>query len=420
MRKQYSRLVQLPMLACILLFFSGCLKDKLTKTYKIIYPVYEEKSTVLANIKANKPVAIGKPGKIFLYGNYIFLNEIDKGVHIIDNSNPSSPVNVAFINIPGNLDIAVKGSTLYADFYTDLLAIDISNPLQAKMGKLLPKIFPERQWTNGFRPDTNRVIVGWIEKDTTVTIIERDSPPIGIGWGCINCMFAADANSSGNKSSVPGIAGSMSRFALVNDYLYAVNQSTLNAISVANSSDPVFSSANWVGWNIETVYPFKDKLFIGSSTGMFIFDIGNAANPERRGSFTHARACDPVVADDKYAFVTLRTGSFCDGTSNQLDVVNVEDVYNPRLVKTYGLTNPHGLAKDGNLLFICDGKDGLKVYDVSNVSNLKLLQHIKGMETYDAIAWNKKLLVVTTEGLRQYDYSNLNSIKLLSTIVTNK
>jgi len=84
------------------------------------------------------------------------------------------------------------------------------------------------------------------------------------------------------------------------------------------------------------------------------------------------------------------------------------------------LTNPFGLAKDGNYLFICDGRDGLKVYDASAVNNLKLLKHIPGMEAYDVIAWNKRLLLVTDKGLRQYDYSDIRNIQLLSTISVNR
>ena len=71
-----------------------------------------------------------------MYGNYIFLNEVNKGVHIIDNSNPAKPSIKAFINIPGNVDIAVKGSTLYADLFADLVVVDISNPLDAAFKKM--------------------------------------------------------------------------------------------------------------------------------------------------------------------------------------------------------------------------------------------------------------------------------------------
>ena len=416
MRKLLSAVARLS----TVLFFvlsTGCMKDKLTKTYTLLEPVYMNKTDVLANIKSNPPQPLENTGKIYLHGKYIFLNEVNKGVHIIDNSNPAKPVPVGFINIPGNIDIAVKGNTLYADLYTDLLAIDISNPLRAKLTKLVPDVFPERNYGNGYINDSSKIIVDWIKKDTTVDAVS----PTGL-FRCPNCMLLnADAGSpSANGSSfVPGIGGSMARFAIVNDYLFTVNLYQLGVLNISNEANPVIVSTTSVGWNIETIYPFKDKLFIGSSTGLFIYNISNAAAPVNEGQFTHARACDPVVADDSYAYVTLRSGTLCSGINNELDVINIQYSY-PSLVKTYPMTNPHGLAKDGNLLFVCDGKDGLKVFDATHPGDLKLLKNIKGIETYDVIAWDKKLLVVAKNGLYQYDYSDISNLRLLSTITINR
>jgi len=74
---------------CLLFFsFQSCLKDKLTHTYTIYTPIYETKEQVALNIKSNPAVEIQSPGNLFVYGHYIFLNEADKGVHIIDNTDP--------------------------------------------------------------------------------------------------------------------------------------------------------------------------------------------------------------------------------------------------------------------------------------------------------------------------------------------
>jgi len=172
--------------------------------------------------------------------------------------------------------------------------------------------------------------------------------------------------------------------------------------------------------NIETIYPFKNKLFIGSSSGMFIYDISSSGNPVKQGSFSHVVSCDPVIADDDYAYVTLRSGNSCNGFTNQMEVLDITNINNPSLVKTYPLTNPHGLSKDGNLLFICDGADGLKIYDAKNVSDIKLLKTIDGFIAYDVIAMNGVALVVSTDGLYQYSYGDVNDIQLLSKIQLTK
>src|SRR5215204_5111641 len=155
------KIILLPFLAITVFVLQSCLKDDVTRTYSIFEPIYKSKAEVHSEIKSSTPVSVSNPGKIYMYGNYIFLNEVNKGVHVIDNSNPASPVIKAFINIPGNVDIAVKGSALYADLFTDLVVVDISNPLDAALIKVVPKIFPERVYAAGFTPDPTKVIVGW-------------------------------------------------------------------------------------------------------------------------------------------------------------------------------------------------------------------------------------------------------------------
>lgn len=410
MHSQINRWITLFSLSILLIGASSCLKDKITKTYTIYTPVLKARAEVLAGINSDKPTSIVDPGKIYVYGNYIFLNELNKGVHIIDNTNPAMPVNKFFVSIPGNIDIAVKGSTLYADMFTDMLAIDISNPLNVKLTSVERHIFPERNYANGMIVDSSMVVTDWTKKDTIVEVLDNSSPmPF-----CNVCLFAsADAS---NKSATMGVAGSMARFSIVNDMLYAVNRFNLYSFQLTDPAHPVLVNTTNAGWNIETIYPFKDRLFLGSTGGMFIFNISNPVAPQRTGVFTHATACDPVVANDDYAYVTLRGGNFCQSNVNQLDVIDIKNLSQPQLIKTYPMKNPYGLAIDGNYVFVCDGIDGLKIYDATDPNGLKQIGHLEGMETYDVIAYNKRLIVVTKTALEQFDYSNINNIRSISRI----
>lgn len=406
----------------VALLFGGCIKDECKSTYSYTYyvPLYKTTAQVRANIKSNAPKAIKRPGKIYVRGNYIFLNDIDKGIHVIDNSNPSNPVNKAFIDIPGNMDIAVKGNTLYADLYTDMVTLDISNPLAVSVTKILDGVFPYRYYS-GFTADQSRIIAAWEKRDTTVT----ESCNARSAWP----VFATDvfmsysADGGGGKSSASvspyGVGGSMARFALVADRLYTVSNSDLNVFNIANAAQPSFSKKVNVGAGIETLYPFKSSLFIGSTTGMFIYNISNPDNPVKTGQFGHVQSCDPVVADDDYAYVTLRSGNSCGGFTNQMDVLKLNNLINPELVKTYPLTNPHGLAKDGNLVLVCDGKAGLKIYNASNPSGLQLLSTVSNLETYDVIALGGTAIVVAKDGLYQYNYTNSASPALLSKLTVS-
>ena len=233
----------------LLFVFNSCVKDKCTRRYVYWEPVYRTKDEVRANIKNNSSREIERPGKIYIRGNYIFLNEIDRGIHIIDNSNKSAPRNIAFIDIPGNLDMAVKGDILYADLYTDLVAIDITNPQQIIVKKFTENIFPERYYGNGFSQNPTMVIQDWVRKDTVVQtdcggnggLVWTDEYELDVFMSSSLSFWAQSGTAAGGGGSPFGVGGSMARFTIVNNYLYAVSNSALNVVSIVNGADPVFS-----------------------------------------------------------------------------------------------------------------------------------------------------------------------------------
>ncbi|HTE07838.1 MAG TPA: hypothetical protein VK628_03700, partial [Flavitalea sp.] len=195
-----------------MILFHGCAKkeNNLQKvTYTITQPVFASRSEVLANIRSSEPRLLENPGKIYIKGKYLLINEINKGVHIIDNSNPRNPVNTAFINIPGNLDIAMHGSYLYADLSSDLVAININDPLNAKLESVKRDMFPDK----GYSTDTTLILIALITKDTTI----YTEPGI---WFSDNVGNMPNASSSEKTAGVNGKGGSTSRFAISHNYLY--------------------------------------------------------------------------------------------------------------------------------------------------------------------------------------------------------
>jgi hypothetical protein len=291
--------------------------------------------------------------------------------------------------------------------------LDISNPVNVKPVTFLDNVIKDKNqywYSYQANPDSIKVLVDYIVRDTTV-----DATTYNRWASCPNCMYAR-ADGGAFYTSVAktnGIAGSMARFSIVNDYLYAVSSSQLYSINISIPASPQQTATRNLSWNIETIYPFANKLFIGSNQGMYIFDLTNPANPAQQSQFMHFTSCDPVIAEGNYAYITLRSGTSCRGTLNELDIVDISNLSAPSLKKTYSLNNPYGLSKDENKLFVCDGKNGLKVYDAADVNNLKLLSEFTGMETYDVIAMNGKAIMIAKDGLYQYTYSG-SSIKLLS------
>lgn len=431
MKKIFYQLTSLSVLLFAVLL-QGCLKDTVSTTYTSYEPVYKTKAEVMAGIKSSAATPLVNTGKLAIYGNYILVNEINKGVHVIDNANPSSPQNIAFIEIPGNLDLAVKNNMLYADIYIDMVTIDISNPHNASLKKINYNVFPERIYSGGFTGDSSKYIVDWVKHEATEkSEIDNNRQMVIEGiWvedvlmstGTFNAAPTAQSSSGGGQS----VGGAMARFTIVNNYLYTVGRSALSSFNISSASDPIIENTRPLGWNIETIYPLNDKLFIGSQTGMFIFDINNPGNPSILGTFSHACFGDPVIANDSYAFVTLKAMtdfSQCWGVApqrNEMDIVDISNITQPTLVKIYDMEEPQGLSLDGNHLFVCDGKGGLKVYDATDVNNLRLITTITDIdEPFDVITYNGKAIVVAKGGIAQYDYSNINSIRKLSTIAVN-
>jgi len=148
---------------------------------------------------------------------------------------------------------------------------------------------------------------------------------------------------------------------------------------------------------------------------MYIYDVNSSpSHPSLVGQFTHVRGCDPVIADDHFAYVTINDSSACLGFNNELQIVDISDLGNSFLVKSYTLSHPVGLSKDGNNLFVCDGQAGLKVYNAADVNNLQLIKDLKDGAVYDVVAENGLAIVVASDGMYQYDYSNLDNIHLIS------
>lgn len=413
--------IRFVLLGLLSVLVGACCSTQYVEYKSVVYqPVYKPAEEVRNGVKVSPARQLKNTGKIYVYGNYILINEINEGIHVVDNSNPSAPVVKSFIEIPGNGDMAVRNGILYADSYIDLVALDISNPAQAVLVKRIEDIFPSSLNADGFgfNDPAKGILVKVIAKDTIIKYSYKDcgdSNPIMTDGREFGGSNDAAANSKGN-GNMTGIGGSMARFTILDSYLYAIDRSNLQIFDIQTASNPKVWSKFNVGWDIETIYPFKDKLFIGSTTGMFVYDASTPWNPRLLSQFSHARACDPVVADDNYAYVTLRTGTACGGNQNQLDVLDIKDITRPRLIKSYPMQEPAGLGLDNGVLFICDGPAGLKVFDVTNPEDLKLLDWQSDMKTFDVIPLGYSLLMIGADGFYQYDYKDPKNLILLSKI----
>ncbi|MCC9166262.1 hypothetical protein [Pontibacter harenae] len=136
--------------------------------YTAYQPILMSRSQLETSILRKEPQPIVNPGKLYRFQHYILINEKYKGVHVIDNQDPKSPQNIAFIQVPGNIDFAVKQNVLYVDNAVDLVAIDISNPQDIQVAKRIRFALPPLSPPDNLSGDVDMgnvpadaVVVGW-------------------------------------------------------------------------------------------------------------------------------------------------------------------------------------------------------------------------------------------------------------------
>ncbi|HEX3007917.1 MAG TPA: hypothetical protein VHO90_09915 [Bacteroidales bacterium] len=225
----------------------------------------------------------------------------------------------------------------------------------------------------------------------------------------ISCESSDSDGTSGDGS---GKGGSLARFTISRNYLYTVDDQNLKVFNISQADAPDLVQTIPVGFRIETIFTKNNALFIGSEWGMYIYDITNPTSPEKLCYYQHIYSCDPIVANDTLAYLTLRTESFCGRNTNELQVIDIRDLSNPKFVSSVAMTKPYGLGVDGKHLFVCD--NGLKVLSLADARHPSLLKKFN-IPALDVIADNNLLMVLAADGLYQYSYQN-DTISFLSHI----
>ncbi len=385
------------------ILFTSCNDGSSLELYNIATPEYMNKEAFRSSVRITSPRDIIESGKIYAYEDFVLINDVNKGIHILDNSNPINPSKKAFIEILANKDMEVRGNFLYADSLMDLVVFDISDLNNILEVTRIEDVFSSYL----IRPTLDNLIIDYesyvYEEDTILVNWEitqeyREPQVVDTTFETLeDVALSSDAVSGGQ-------GGSLARFKIVDEYLYAVDNNNINIFDISDLESPLALHDVYAGFGIETIFNRDNYLFLGSTNGMYIYDITSANRPEFVSQFIHATACDPVVVDEDYAYVTLRGGNSCGAFDSSLEIIDITDIQNPSLITTYSLDNPYGLGIKDDLLFICDGTSGLKIYNKENVEDLQLLQTYQEVTAYDVIPLENRLIMIGGGVLYQYVY----------------
>lgn len=327
------------------------------------------------------------PVNMSIEGNRLFVSDPQTGVHIYDVTDPHAPFATMVIPLTYNRGTAIKDDILYANSAGAILAIRVT--------------------------DDSYEVVSTIKSDPVYVDGVPGFGPVrhdgGFGCACARREQPVVAPQGSTGSSY-------ATFAVIGDYLYYVDHSSLVTMDISVADKPRIVSQTGIGWDVETLYPTETYLFIGGTRGMYIYDRTKPQSPKMIGIIQHFRACDPVVVSGSTAYVTLRGGNRCGENRDVLLCVDISDPSAPTVVREKSLPTPYGMAIDQSLLYVSTGPNGFQLFDVQNPKEPQPISSWSERPTKDFI-WSEDLLyTMGFDGILIYDVSSPESPVLLSEI----
>lgn len=400
-----------------------------TKDYGKVEVTYQEATAIYGDIEAirSQPLnetirEITNPGKIYLGNDVILIGEEQEGIHVIDNSDPINPTSVNFINIPGNKEFFVKDNKIYAETYYDLVKIDISDMYNAVLDSRAEFVFQDL-WKNG-----EQTLIGFSYKEVTTTLDQKDDfyqqvlAENEIYLDYAKNIIPKSALPSSFAGSGSNVSGTANRVTYTKEHVYIIGNNSMYIVADHSQGLKKVDSKTNIGDGVETIFPFEDNLYIGSRSAVNIFNISDPKQPIEAYEFEHATACDPVLPADGVAYVTLRTADFsaCPGNTNSLLVLDTRDIYDVEQKKEIAMSSPFGMTIIGDDLYIGEGDNGLKIFDISNKYEPELKKSLDNIIAYDVIPHptiSNLILTTGLDGVSQYMINdNGESLTLQSSI----
>lgn len=227
------------------------------------------------------------------------------------------------------------------------------------------------------------------------------------------CAQVSCSQLDGSSGGV-GKGGSLAKFAIVDNRLFVADRTDIALYDISNKK-PVFTDNLQLNKSIDALFARDNKvLFSANREGLSIIDIDSEF--KEIGFVSHIVACDPVVANEHYAYVTIfqDESNGCFRGANTLQVLNVTDLNNIRMVNEMPMERPVGVAMANDHLFVCDNSK-IKVYELDNPKIPVKVAEYTSLKAYDIIALSNHLIIREPDGITQlaYDY-NEHSFELLS------
>jgi len=410
-------------LASATIFLASCNKNSgtITHTYNKATAQYADINQVRNTAIAAPAKNIEKAGKIYFGNAVLLIGEPNKGIHVFDNSNPSNPTNVSFIDLPYTNEFYVYGNQIYAISHYDLVKINISDLANPVIESRL-----ENAFGTPITDDQGRILMGFTYQVVTEEF-KLNSPEEEM-LRKNNKLYYDYQDQLIPVSEVPSSfigsgrkeKGTINKIALDNSHVYVVGGEELytfqdngGALSKVNEQE--------IGSDIETIYEEGDHLYVGTKSSMIVVSNANPSSPTVTGRYTHEVSCDPVLPNgNNIAYLTLRSvqADGCNGFVNLLEVIDISDKNNPRKIDEVLMASPYGMTMLDQHLFVGEGDNGISILDATNAADPIKVATVPAIKAFDVLrhpSLNNVILVTGHTGLKQYQFNpNANSLTELS------
>ncbi|HRG58206.1 MAG TPA: hypothetical protein PK323_04565 [Bacteroidia bacterium] len=240
----------------------------------------------------------------------------------------------------------------------------------------------------------------------------------------IIAIFSCSKQSANlSNENTKGKNGSLTRFAIKDNFMYAIDLNYLKVYDISNQDEPILRNKIKVDYGIETISIYGNYVYLGAVDGVYIIDIKNPSSPVELEKIEHHVSCDPVIVLHNRAYSTQRTNAIGCGniwTQSVLAVYDVVDPQKPTLINSISMEQPYGLAGENNWLFVCDeGKNGVVIFDISDPSNPVEKGLIEMEQPRDIILTYPYMIISSKTSFKIFNYSNVLQTTYVSTFELN-
>ena len=348
---------------------------------------------------------------IALDGDYAYIADGWGSLRIFDVSSPASPIEVGFIypdyyryargiEVVGNYayvasarDWTVKHPIV--DSKPGLSIVDISDPTT-------PVEIAFYEIDQNGSPLLSDVAV------------EKDRAFLSYGPGCVPCtgglyVFDISKPKSPEVLSTIQLPGFASRINVVDKYAYVSNLrffrlddpsgvSGLSIIDIADPANPLDVGFIQTIGQANSVAVLNNRAYVGGGTaGLYVMDISDPTQPQLISEVDTPQNADGVAAAGNFAYVADHAGG--------LRIINTLDPAAPAETSFYNPAIPTNLTVDGSYAYVTSGESGLRIIDIGDHEHPEEV----GMVETPGFAQQ-----VTVQGKTAYVANGTNGMRIIS------